>query len=89
MYVYYDYITRYILEKGTDPETFFGFFMGLLSELYINYITIHLIVLLCNTSIFLVYYYKYKITDIMGNICKAYIIVVSYFWLRYKLFNIK
>lgn len=89
MYVYYDFITRYILENGTDPETFFQFFMGLLSELYINYITTYHIVLLCNVSILLIYYYKYKITDIIIIICKAYIIVVSYYWLRYKLFNIK
>lgn len=89
MYIYYDYITRYILESGTDPESFFGFFMGLLSEIYINYISIHLIVFLCNSSIFLVYYYKYKIIDIIVTICKIYMMVVCVYWLRYKLFNIK
>ena len=28
-YLYYEYITRYIMKTGTDPETFYQFFCGL------------------------------------------------------------
>jgi len=29
VYLYYEFITRYIMKTGTDPETFYQFFMGL------------------------------------------------------------
>lgn len=36
MYLYYEYITRYIMQVGTDPKTFYQFFLGTLCQNYMN-----------------------------------------------------
>jgi hypothetical protein len=89
MYLYYDYVTRYILESGTDPETFYDFFMGLLSEYYINYMTKYTILIMYFISLLLISSYKYKVVDIVLLVGKVYCIVVTFYWLRYQLFDIK
>ena len=36
IYLLYDCITRYIMDTGTDPETFYEFFLGLLCHFFVN-----------------------------------------------------
>lgn len=40
IYLYYEFVTRYIQKEGTDPETFYQFFCGLLCQhgnIIVNY----------------------------------------------------
>jgi len=99
-YILYDYITRYFLKHGSNPTTFYGFFIGVLQiyplrepEVKVNLILICLIILILIN-------YIYKIELNIANIpilikylllylIFAYLLVVCFFWSRYKLFNIK
>jgi hypothetical protein len=99
MYLYYEYITRYIMKTGTNPETFYQFFMGLLCQYfytpYIQYILLFIIVL-----IILLLKFIFKIKLIYKNISKiikyvsltlifGYLFIVLLYWLRYTLFGIR
>jgi hypothetical protein len=99
MYIYYEYITRYIMQTGTDPETLYEFFYGIMSEIFTNenfnyiiWVTI-LLVLLMLIYVFGVNLEKNNVFLTVGyvliSLISLYVIVVLYFWLRYKLFNIK
>ena len=98
-YLYYEYITRYIMKTGTDPETFYQFFMGLGCQYfytkYIEYIILFIIL-----SIIIIIRFLFKIKLIYKNISKIikyvllsltsiYLLVVTFYWLRYKSFGIK
>jgi hypothetical protein len=98
-YLYYEYITRYIMKTGTDPETFYQFFMGLTCQYfytkYIEYIILFIIL-----SIIIIIKFLFKIKLVYKNISKIikyvlfsltfiYLLIVLFYWLRYKLFSIK
>jgi len=98
-YLYYEYITRYIMKTGTDPETFYQFFMGLGCQYfytkYIEYIILFIILI-----IIVILKFAFKIKIIYKNIPKVikhvlfslisiYLLVVIFYWLRYKLLGIK
>jgi hypothetical protein len=98
-YLYYEYITRYIMKTGTDPETFYQFFMGVGCQYYfikhIEYIILFIILL-----IIIVIKFLFKIKLIYKNILKIiiyvllslisiYLLLVTFYWLRYKLFGIR
>ena len=98
-YLYYEFITRYIMKTGTDPETFYQFFMGLGCQYfytkYIEYIILFIILITIMVIKFL-----FKIKLIYKNISKIikyvafsltfiYLLIVLFYWLRYKLFGIR
>lgn len=98
-YIKYDYISRYILENGTDPKTYFEFFCGLTAQFFDNklskYVLFFIIILLV-----LLLKFVFKIKLIYKNILKIikyillslisiYFIIVFFYWARYKLFKIK
>jgi len=98
-YVCYYYIARYTEEIGSDPTTFMGFFYGLLWEYPFYSISKYgvsvcflLLTLLQNkvfeTEFMLANTYKFVTNDILG-ISLLYLSVVSFFWIRYKLFGIR
>jgi hypothetical protein len=99
MYLWYECITRYVMKTGTDPETFYGFFCGLLCQYYMNDYTVY--VLLAYVLILIaVIRYALKVKFIYKNISKfinyivvsvliGYLLVVTGYWLRYKLFGIR
>lgn len=95
MYLYYDYITRYILENGTDPVTYYQFFMGLLSQFFISPYTLYIILILSiNIVTFLVFYLnikqiKYIFLYLFMSLFKIYLTVVFFYWYRYQLYGIK
>jgi hypothetical protein len=98
-YLYYEYITRYIMKTGTDPETFYQFFMGLGCQYfytpYIEYIILFIILI-----IVIILKTAFKIKLIYKNISKIikyilfslifiYLFIVLFYWLIYKLIGIK
>lgn len=98
MYLYYEFITRYIMETGSNPETFYQFFFGVACQYFnVKYIT-PLLILLLILIIFINVVLKINLTfknspKILLLLVKAYIILylllVLFYWLRYKLFKIK
>jgi len=98
-YLYYEYVTRNIMNFGTEPEGFFNFFIGLLVQFfftpYIQYIILFIIlIILINLK------FVFKIKLIYKNLLKIikyvsfslifiYLLIVTFYWLRYKLFGIK
>jgi len=99
LYLNYEFITRYVMETGTDPETYFEFFCGLLVQFWdipiTKYIIFFIIIILVIILKFIL-----KIKLIYKNISKIikyvsfslitiYIIIVFFYWIRYKLFGIK
>jgi hypothetical protein len=98
-YLYYEYITRYIMKTGTDPETFYQFFVGLGCQYfytkYIEYIILFIILI-----IIIIIKFLFKIKLIYKNISKIityillsliifYIIIVFFYWIRFKILGIK
>jgi len=98
-YLNYEFITRYIMKTGTDPQTFYQFFMGLGCQYfytkYIEYIILFIILLIIIVIKFLL-----KIKLIYKNLSKIikyvlfsliiiYLLIVTFYWLRYKLFGIR
>jgi hypothetical protein len=98
-YKYYYYIARYTEQIGTDPKTFVGFFFGLIWEwpLYTEFVYVLVsmfiaIVLILN--LFCKIKFKLKNTGkflwySVSSIFAIYLVIVSFYYLRYILFNVK
>lgn len=98
-YLYYEYITRNIMNYGTEPEGFFNFFIGLLVQFcftpYIQYIILFIIItiiiilnIICKIKLIYKNYQKI-IKYVLFSLIFIYLTIVSFYWLRYKLFGIK
>jgi hypothetical protein len=98
-YLYYEFISRYIMETGTDPETFYQFFLGLGCQ-YFDIPYTKYIIFVIITIFVIILKFVFKIKLIYKNICKIikyvsfsiiciYLLLVLFYWLRYKLFGIK
>lgn len=98
-YLQYEFITRYFMQLGTDPETYCQFFWGLCVQYNDMPITKYII---CFMIILLVILLKmvFKIKLIYKNISKivkyillslfsVYLIIVFFYWIRFKIFGIK
>jgi hypothetical protein len=98
-YIYYEFITRYFMQTGTDPETFYQFFVGLFCQGYmingISFIILFYIIL-----ILMVLYVFNKVKFIGKNIFKilsyiastllvTFTAIVLFFWIRYSLTGIR
>lgn len=98
-YLYYEYITRYFMQVGTDPESYYQFFWGVLCQYYMNdYSKYFLILTILLLIIFLKYIFKIKLQyKNMPKIFKyttfslliIYFLIVFFYWIRYKLFGIR
>ena len=95
MYIYYEFITRYVMQFGTDPKTFSQFFVGLFCQFYMNKNTIYVLL-----SIIVITTFLLNIKLIPKNLTKIlkynlmvlsliYFIIVLFFYFRYKLLGIK
>jgi uncharacterized cysteine cluster protein YcgN (CxxCxxCC family) len=99
LYLYYEFITRYFMQVGTDPETLYQFFWGLYCQYYMNtntkYIILFMIVLILIiiNSLFkveLVYENTSIITKyVVSSLISIYLLIVIFYWMRYKLFGIR
>lgn len=98
-FINYDIITRYILKTGTDPQTFYQFFIGLLTY-YFYYPNFIYILLSLFIIIFFILKNTFKIKSLNKNILKLinysllslfiiYLLIVLFYWLRFKLFHIR
>ena len=98
-YLYYEFITRYFMQVGTDPETLYQFFWGLFCQYYMNSYTKYIILFIIITTI-IVIKFLFKIKLVYKNISKIikyillsitniYLLLVIFYWLRYKLFGIR
>ena len=98
-YLNYEFITRYFMQVGTDPETYYQFFCGLYIQFNDNPITKYIIFLIIFLIIILLKII-FKIKLIYKNISKIvkytllsliviYLIIVFFYWIRYKIFGIK
>jgi hypothetical protein len=98
-YLNYEFITRYFMQVGTDPETYYQFFCGLYLQFNDNPITKYIIFLIIFLIIILLKII-FKIKLIYKNISKIvkytllsliviYLIIVFFYWIRYKIFGIK
>jgi len=98
-FINYDKITRYILANGTDPETFYQFFIGLacqyfytpyISNIILFIVIIIIIILKCLFKIKLIYKNLSKIIKyVFFSLISIYLLIVIFYWLRYKLLGIK
>jgi hypothetical protein len=98
-YLYYEFITRYFMQVGTDPETLYQFFWGLFCQYYMNSYTKYIIIFIIITTIVAINF-LFKIKIIYKNISKIikyvvfslifiYLIIVFFYWIRYKLLGIR
>jgi hypothetical protein len=98
-YLYYEFITRYFMQVGTDPETLYQFFWGLFCQYYMNSYTKYIILFIIITTIIAIKF-LFKIKLVYKNISKIikylllsltsiYLLVVIFYWLRYQLLGIR
>ena len=98
-YLYYEFITRYFMQIGTDPETLYQFFWGLFCQYYMNNYTKYIILFIILLTIIIINL-LFKIKLIYKNISKIikyvllsliciYLIIVIFYWLRYQLLRIR
>jgi len=98
-YLYYEYITRYIMKTGTDPKTFYQFFMGLSCQFfYTKYIEYIILFIIITTIIAIKFLFKIKlvykniskiIKYVLFSLTFIYLLIVLFYWLRYKLLGIR
>ena len=98
-YLYYEYLTRSIMNFGTEPEGFFNFFIGLLVQFYFKpYVTFYLlfsifIIIVCLRFIFNIKLIYKNISKIIKysfiSLISIYLLIVFFYWIRYKLFGIR
>jgi hypothetical protein len=98
-YLYYEFITRYFMQVGTDPETLYQFFWGLFCQYYMNSYTKYIILFIVFLTIIIIKF-LFKIKLVYKNISKIikylllsltsiYLLVVIFYWLRYQLLGIR
>jgi hypothetical protein len=84
---------------GTDPETLYQFFWGLFNQYYMNSYTKYIILFIIITTI-IVIKFLFKIKLVYKNLLKIikylllsltsiYLLIVLFYWLRYKLLGIR
>ncbi len=84
MYLYFEFLTRYFMQLGTDPKTFHQFFWGLFCQFYMNKNT--KFILLGITVILLKFL---KLSQVSVALFLLYITIVAFYWIRYKLTGFK
>jgi hypothetical protein len=87
------------MNYGTEPEGFFNFFIGLLVQyLFTPYIEFIILFITCIILIFLKFVLKIKfVYNNISQIVKylitlllfIYLLIVTFYWIRYKLFGIR
>jgi hypothetical protein len=99
MYLYYEFITRYFMQVGTDPKTYYQFFWGLFCQYYMSdytkYIIFFLIIVIISILKFvfkikLIYKNLSKILKYLSiSLISIYLFIVFFYWIRYVLFGIR
>jgi hypothetical protein len=98
-FIIYHKITRYILKNGTDPETYYQFLTGMITNMFYYPYTGFLLAFMI-LFIIVILNVLFKIKLICKNITKIikyllfslifiYLLIVLFYWLRYKLLGIR
>jgi hypothetical protein len=98
-YIYYEFITRYFMQVGTDPETYYQFFWGLICQGYMTpgikilifiYSILILILLKIFTKIKFIFKNTLKIFNyLIITLFLSFLLLVLFFWTRYQLTGIR
>jgi hypothetical protein len=98
IYLIYEYITRYIMKTGTDPKTYYQFFLGLGCQyLYTKYIQYIILIIIIFIILILKFIFKIKFIYknisiislyILMSLITLYFIIVYIYWARFTLFKI-
>lgn len=98
-YKYYYYVARYTEQLGTDPTTFAGFFLGLIWEwpFYTAFAYGTVFVVVSSVSVLNVFFnVQFESQNInklifysFCNLFSIYLVVVSFYYLRYIFYNVK
>jgi len=99
IYIFYEIITRYVMQVGTDPKTFYQFFWGLICQYSAN-TYIWEILLFILSAIVLSLHFIFKIAFKYKNIITfakytsliftgGYLSIVLFYWARYQLTGIR
>ena len=99
VYITYESITRYVMQTGTDPQTYYEFFWGVLCQYYMQPSTKFVIAMLLMIVLaFQVLFMKIKVnrknakklaTNSLLFIFTSFIGLVTFYWARFKLTGIK
>jgi hypothetical protein len=98
LYTNFEYITRNFMDKGTNPETYYEFFIGLFCQYYCSpRFSMSLILIILVTTILVTLRFNKKINKNINkiiiytitSIIILYSIIVFFYWLRFRLFDIK
>ena len=93
VYIVYEKITRYVMDTGTNPESYYEFFWGLICQFYYTKNSVFYVIL----YLLLLYVFVKDILKIKNRICintlilfvVSYLLIVFFYYMRYKLFLIR
>jgi hypothetical protein len=92
MYIYYEYVTRAIMNYGTEPTTFPRFFVGILVQYFFSRykfavlgLTIVVILLTSKKDLGVLA----TMTRVLATLLFLHVMVVCFFWARYKLMGVR
>ena len=98
-YKWYYYVARYTEQLGTDPKTFIGFFFGLMWEwpFYKTFkYTTGLLLAVIVVSLHVIFKIKFKLQNIgkfigysLSTLFGSYLCIVTFYYVRFILFNVK
>jgi len=94
-YLYYEYITRYIMDEGTNPKEFHQFFLGLISSFMLTE-DMHLYLYLVSLVIIVVLIQVYNvelnflmILYVLYCLFLIFMLIVTFYYLRWEFFKIR
>jgi hypothetical protein len=91
LYTIYEVITRYIMQKGTNPVSYYEFFLGLLVHIATRYPWVVYTFCITLFGYILMILLKQKYATYFGLFllytCLTYLTLVLIFWLRFKLYG--
>jgi hypothetical protein len=99
IYLYYEFITRYIMQEGTNPDKYHQFFLGLLCQFgMMDNIELYLLIISLVTLIIMNKYYNIDFTinnsllifkNLFLTLLSIFTVIVLLYFLRYKIFRIR
>jgi hypothetical protein len=98
LYTQYEYVTRYVMDTGTDPKTFYEFFWGVFCQWYCSPSFLYGVILLCGTIVLILHgigvpfqrrMFSLYVTGIVSGMVLFFMVGVLFYWGRYRLTGIK
>jgi hypothetical protein len=93
VYILFERITRYIMDTGTNPTTYYEFFLGLMCQYYCTkYMGLYVILYILLLYVFVkdvLKLNKNRCIYVFGLLVISYLLIVFFYYMRYKLFLIR